>query len=427
MTEATHPVANEEQNAGGRIAEMDAARGLALLGIFCVNIMVMVQPMGIVFTGAGNEGTALDRWVSGLSVLLFAEKSYPLFSLLFGMGIAVMWTRCVQTGRKFGPMYARRLALLVVFGLVHAFLIWFGDVLIFYAGLGLVAMWLVRLPPKLLVAGGLAFVLIGSLIAPLMLPSPEEMAMPLSQEVPENPGLSTLIEATRDPEFAGPFDPAWYSAELKVFGEGPFSEAVGLRGINWMSGLVFWFVLGGAGFKMFGMFLLGAGMVRAGIFEPGNPWLRRVALLGVFFGLPGAIVNYGLTQGNWFDGGAFRYPIAAISGLAMPAQSLLYLWIGAQIARGGGAIARAFAATGRMALTNYLMQSTVVAIIVQHWGFGLYGEISFAAGGGIVLGVFALQLALSPLWLSRFSMGPLEWLWRWGTYFKRPPLRVSRA
>ena len=114
----------------------------------------------------------------------------------------------------------------------------------------------------------------------------------------------------------------------------------------------------------------------------------------------------------------------ALTLLFGPLVGLLYLSLATLAAQSwrSNPLVRAIACAGRMALTNYLMQTLIVAALMQHWGFGWYGTFDRVQLAGIVVAVYTCQLIWSPLWLRTFKMGPLEWAWRWWTYLRVPAI-----
>lgn len=411
-----------------RIQALDVARGFALLGIFFVNIQLMAQPLGTMMIHAPTgEGAASASAFYAVKVL-FEYKSYPLFSMLFGMGIAIMYQRAKSTGRPFATVYLRRLALLAVFGAIHAFGIWFGDVLILYAIVALVAMWLVRLSARTLFVLAGAALALGTLWATGMTVLSSQ-TMEIGPVGPVHDGAyRDFVDALMSGQIQGPNDTRWMVAEMQSFRDGPYSQAVAMRGINWVSMSVFWFVLYASALHFGSMFLLGAALIKAGLFEPKNRvWLKRLVMLGVFVGLPMSAAAAAMLS-LWHGSPKLSQPLAAMLVLLFgPMISLAYL-AGAGLAAdklAGSLPVRAVAAAGRMALTNYLMQSLIVAAVMQSWGLARFGTFDRLERIGLVLAIYAGQLVVSLLWLRAFRMGPLEWLWRAGTYLRLPPMRRS--
>jgi len=414
-----------------RIETLDVARGFALLGIFMVNIQLMAQPMGWYMGGGGSNEGGLGAAVYYATKVLFESKSYPLFSMLFGMGLVLMHSRAKAAGRSFVAPYLRRLVMLLAMGLCHAWFLWFGDVLAIYAGVAIAVMWLVKFSARTMLILAVSLVLAAVLwttAIPLVV-----WGLGVTQpEPPTETSVTTFqgfIEAMKAGEVtAGLMDPAWAAAETDAFKNGPFLHAFMMRGINWGSMLVFWTIFSAAGLHIAGMFLLGGAMMKAGVVTDERPvWARRLMALGLLIGLPGAVLVVWLqSQGQM---GSLVYSLSAPLLMAVgPFVSLGYFGLAKWLAQnlGDALPVRMVAAAGRMALTNYLGQSLLVAILVQHWGFAWHSDVKQSQMIFIVAAIYLAQLIISPLWLSRFTMGPLEWLWRWWTYL-RPPRLIRRA
>lgn len=413
-----------------RIAGLDVARGLALLGIFLVNIQMMAQPIGEAFAmvpyGEGPAGAGLFYLVS----IFFAGKSYPLFSMLFGIGLVLMYERARVAGRAFASLYLRRIAALLLIGIVHAFVLWYGDILIVYAAVAFIAMWFARLSGRVLLIVGAGFVLLAMLqglafgllgVVAMAGEPPAEAAEVIDSG---RGAVATLLEAWRVGEGHEPTSPYWIEAEREAFAHGPFADATLMRLVNWGSMIVFWMLLMGGGAHVVGLFLVGGGLFRMGLLTPrGRVWRRRLILLGLVVGVPGsALVSLAPALL-----GEESPPMLVLSmpGLMLfgPMVSLLYLGLAFEVASRLPALAAPFAAAGRMALTNYILQSLIAATAFHHWGLALFGETTRVGRVGLVAGVFVAQLVLSVLWLRAFRMGPLEWAWRAATYLRVPPLR----
>ncbi|MEM8757700.1 MAG: DUF418 domain-containing protein [Planctomycetota bacterium] len=424
----TTPAALRPTQVGDRIAALDVARGLALFGIFMVNVQFMVQPLTWMFDGGGADEGPLAAFLYYLTRVFFESKSYPLFSMLFGMGLVLMYDRAKAAGRGFAGVYIRRLVLLLLFGMAHAWLVWYGDILIYYACFGFLVMWLAPLRPKpmLIIAVTL------TLAAALWVAGMAGLGAALGTgngEPPmsgiENATFDDLIRGLKAGEVqSGPLDPAWGDAETDAMTNGPYATAVAMRALNWVAGIIFWVGFAGIFLHVPAMFLLGGAVMRFGVLsDPASPWPKRFVLLGLVVGLPGAIAGVLMTELSDQNSPVFTLSTAVVH-LAGPLMSLAYGGIAVWMARStvGTWLVRAVAASGRMAMTNYLMQSLLVAAFAQHWGMGRFGDVTRIEMVIMVLTIYIGQLAFSSLWLRAFTMGPFEYVWRTATYFRFPRL-----
>jgi uncharacterized protein len=403
-----------------RAAVLDALRGFALLGILLMNIEAFVGPLNVALTGLDPELAGVDRWVDAAIYLLVQGKFYALFSLLFGVGFAVMMSRSEAAGRPFGSLYGRRLAALAAIGLAHMVLLWSGDILFTYAAIGAVLLLFFRktavqrlprwgvafyLLPSLLMFGFAALIQIASL-------SPEGTA-----------------EVEQELAKAGEQWQASIDAQRLAYGpEGSYLEATAQRLADFaqfLTQMPFW------GAMILGMFLIGTWFWRSGMLANptahGARW-RQLRLWGFLAGLP--LVGLGL----WLVPtmlphrldlvSATAFFVTALGNLALCLAYASTLVLAMESPRWRAA-ALLLAPAGRMALTNYLLQSVVCVGIFYGHGLGLYGQLSRAWQVPFVLLLFALQVIASDWWLARFRYGPMEWLWRWATYGRRPAFRAG--
>ena len=401
MTEPATPVVAVTRE---RLEVLDAVRGAAVLGILFVNIESL---SGYGFTSPpARDALPLSRW-DGVGALFLAvvveAKFYALFSLLFGVGFAVFIERASARGANAVRLFKRRLVGLLMIGLAHTLLIWYGDILVTYAllGFGLIpflrkddrvllrsAGFLLALPAALYGLGALAVLVINPSVPPR-----------------QDGGLPPVLqEASR--HFAHGSYPQI------VMGNVVFTVANALRRL----GLMFFP-------RVFAMFLIGLYLGRSGTLSDlprRRPLLWRTTLIGLLAGIPLAIVGAVVPE---------RLPLSAailVEGLAksiaIPALTLAYAAGLALVFLRWRSVTRAFAAPGRMALSNYLLHSVAGVIAFYGIGFGLYGRISLVPALALAVAVFAVQIVTSTAWLSIAGFGPAEWLWRCFTYGRRFPL-----
>jgi uncharacterized protein len=404
--------------ADARSAPLDAVRGVALLGIALMNVEFFARPLQGMLLGFDSSLDGLDYAVGWFIAAFVQGKFWTLFSLLFGMGYALMLGRAdtLPADPDFHRVYARRLALLLLFGLLHTTLLWAGDILVSYALGGFVLLLLFRnTPTRQLPLVGLLLYWI-----PCALLWMGAAVFTLAQLHPESGAAmgQDAAAATEELQIA-------YAEAARVYREGGYFDAVGQRlrdtamMLQWLPMMLPAIV---------GVFLIGMWFVRSGVMPAPTahwPLLRRLFWIG---GPIGAVMaTLAMRHLEHADMLQPTLGLAAATTAMMAASLLLCLayfaalmWMTSVAAPALGAW---LAPAGRMALSNYLLQSLLFSTLFYGYGFGWSGEVGRAQQAGLVLVVFLLQLVASRWWLARFRHGPMEWLWRFGTYGRRPSLR----
>lgn len=393
-----------------RIASLDILRGVALFGILVMNIQAfaMIAPAytNPVVTGP-LEGTDFAVWL--LAELFFNNKFITLFTLLFGAGIVLMDGRAAAGGADGLALHRRRMLGLGVIGLAHAYLIWFGDILFVYALCGLLAVHARNWPvPRLLKVALVLYavpMLTGTLIALAMqlLPPAELEALRTDVWAPDAAAIAAEIEAYRG---------GWL-AQMSA----RIPEAFGLHAFV-LPTETFWSTMA--------LMLAGMAAFRSGLLT--GQWTDaaygRLALAGAAIGLAltGLGVWFNLSAGwrmesSLYFGRMFNHwgaPAMAMGWLALVMLSAR---------RWPGVLSGIFAPVGRMALSNYLLQSVICTFVFYGHGLGLFEMLSRSAQLGVVALIWLGMPLWSRAWLSAFRYGPAEWLWRSVSYGRRQPLR----
>jgi uncharacterized protein len=400
LSVATAPVASTE-----RMDVLDVIRGVAVFGILLVNIYA--------FSGYGFiseiqkralPGAGLDWLTNELIGFLVEGKFYCLFSFLFGVGFSVFIQRAPAVGAV--RLFKRRLTGLLLIGLVHAILIWFGDILATYAVLGFALIPFTRRDDRTVLRWGAAMLLLpiflyavlmglASFAPPQPPPSPTESGLP--------PILATAIAGIAHGNYID-----------LVRGNIIFTIA------NIIRRLILMFFP-----RVLGMFLLGFYAGRRGVFADLGAHaalLRRVCVIGFAIGLPVSFFASSLATDVPGQPDLRGFVETILQSIGSPALALAYAaGLSLLFRRRAGAM-RIFAPVGRMALTNYLAQSVAGVLIFYGIGLELFGRVSLTAAVAGSAGFFVLQMIGSRLWLSIALFGPAEWLWRAFTYGKRFPL-----
>jgi uncharacterized protein len=340
----------------------------------------------------------LDGWIDAGLAIFIEMKAFAVFSLLFGAGLAIQHERLAASGRS-GLLLARRMLVLLVFGLVHMLLIWNGDILTEYALAGMVVLALAYWHTSGLVWGAV-FCLAIYLLVPWW-----------SRHVPL-PDAASLQRHV--------------AAAMLAYGSGDFATVLEFR-LRELPAILLLHVYVFP--RTVALMLLGALAWRTGLIK--GPAARSARLWPASWMFVAA--GLALTLAGSARGHSGWPRIEALDVIARPlAPILLALGYSAFIvALADGGQGRRWLAwaepVGRMAFTNYVLQSIILGFIFYGYGLGQFGRLDLAEGLAIVLGLFALQVITSRIWLSRFHYGPLEWLWRMMTYGAAPRLLISRA
>lgn len=404
-------------SASERIQLLDILRGFALLGIFLMNIEFFSRSLLDVSTGI-ESGLSAPSWLADAFVYTFVRgKFWTLFSLLFGMGFAVMLARAQAAGRPFAGLYLRRTVGLLLIGLAHGLFLWSGDILFSYALTAFALLLFFRnTPVSRLWKWGTFFY---ALLVLLMLVGAAGMAA-----VAADPQLAAAA-GSGGAEAAASIA-ALRDTEIVAYTTGTYADANALRWTYFLQHL------GNNGFlvpMVLGMFLVGAWLVRSGAMaDPGahRRLFVRLVLWGGVLGLAVTLWSLAIDPDPAMDPAApAAAPMVAMAlhMLGSPLMALAYVGIVVLAWQSGARWLGVLAPAGRMALTNYLVQSLVGTLLFYGYGLGLWGDVSRAAQTLIVIVVFALQVVASRWWLEHFRFGPVEWVWRAFTYLQRPPMR----
>jgi uncharacterized protein len=389
-----------------RIVSLDVLRGFALLGILFINLPSMAMISAARASPyAYLDATASDVWIWGALSVLADGKFMAIFSMLFGAGTFLMADRLDRSGTPAWPAYCRRLLFLFAVGMAHAYLLWHGDILVSYAICGVTVFLLRKCSARtLILCAGIFFVI----------------------------GLVTTVESGRVVNFVVRYLPEIFPAEVS-----PQAETLAFRG-----GIIaqlpmrarYFSMIQTVGFavssywRIVPAMLLGIAFLKAGYFAPGKKSVvfGRVALVaglcvGIVLALLGIVARAGVgwdrnfgslvyELGNYLSSipCALGWVGAILLLMATGARSWLVSWV---------------APLGRMAFTNYLLQTIIGTAIFYGHGLGMFGKVHRASLLLIAIGIWLFQLVMSAWWMSRFRFGPLEWLWRGFTYKKLPPIR----
>lgn len=387
---------------------MDALRGFALIGVGLVH--VLEQHAGAAHTEQVMEvaaATGPDQVIMGIHQMLLAGKFYVLFSLLFGLSFFIQIDRSDQRGEAISDRFVWRLAILFMFGYIHH-LFYRSDILMLYAVLGLSLPLLHRLSTRTLIIVALA----------LFLGAGRFVSFSLM-------GDTLIMDSPDSPENHAYFDTLKNGSLRDVFA---INNTGGIKNF-----LAFQFGIFGRGYITLGLFIIGICLGRAGVYRDLNGHKTAIKkTLAWSGGL--TVVSFALMIAAWSqiqqpqDFTTWREAIALtfydLFNLSMAAVYACAFLLAITKAK---AMMKAIAPYGRMALTNYLLQSLIGTALFYGWGFGLLGEWPYRYILLMAVFIAAGQILLSQVWMRHFHYGPCEWLWRTLTLRQRVPLRRGRT
>jgi len=417
-----------------RVVTLDVVRGLAVLGILVMNVVEFAMPLAAYENPShGGGSTGLDRLTWHIQVALFDGKMRALFSMLFGAGLVLITERMERAGRGgAADLLLRRCLWLALFGIVHRFALqWTGDILYAYGLLGLIAIafrcWR---PVPLLLAGVLclgAFVPASLWQHHQAAKVREQAAQVAVLEAAQQPVPKELSDAKERWERRSAVPkPERHKAEIDAM-RGSYATVFAYRWDyhhTFQSAYLYYYFV----WDVLGMMFVGMALCRVGFFAGRLP--GSVYGISIGFGIVGAALSLAwanawartgfsaaeLELKLWHD---MLHPfVRGIVGLGW-ASALILLhragalrWLTATLMR-----------VGRMAFSNYVLQTVCCTLFFFGYGLGQYGELSRAQTMLVFAAVTAIQIGFSWIWLARFSFGPLEWVWRSLTWWRLQPLR----
>lgn len=414
------PTAERPERAAGltptgsaeRFEILDVVRGFALLGVVVVNwYYAGVWDLLTVGQRQALWTAQFDRIVQILCILLFEDKFYTLFSMLFGLGFALQFERATRRGQNLIPTYARRLTILFVIGVGHALLFYYGDILHLYALLGFTLILFRNRSDRVILGWALSFLLLVLL----------------------QPTGAWFLTAHWPGTLAGGGPDVSHTERLAAVTTG------GWGGVIWFNAHMLkadyggiWEVAGNY-FATLWRFLLGFWVGRRALLQHADRHVtlyRRLLPWALLIGLAGSGIH---VASLFLPENAVYLPEAPFPmrlvwipvELSIPALAVGYVCLLVLTYQRpfGRRVLGTLAPLGRMALTNYLMQSVVLVVLFYDVGFGLAGKVGIGTATLLALTTFLLQIAFSGWWLDRFRFGPAEWVWRCLSYGRWMPIR----
>jgi uncharacterized protein len=417
------PAAPTAAAAPDRIATLDILRGVAVMGILAMNIVAFAMPFQAYMNplAYGMESQAdLASWL--FSFILVDGKMRGFFSFMFGASTLLVIESARASGGSPARAHYMRMLWLLVFGLLHFYLIWFGDILAAYALCGLVLYAFRNLSVRALAVWGIALAGLQILMMGLLSVSIAMLAATAAAPGADAAMVQSWQDMQRD--FGVPTGET-LAANLTLYRGGYAGilteRLTKMAAMPFMNTLFF-------GLETLGYMVLGMAAFKSGFFrgEWADARYRKWAIAGFAIGLP-VYALFGLILLN--DG--FSVPMVfAISmtatGFVRPVMVMALAALVILLTRHGGWLANRIAAAGRAAFTNYLGTSILMTTLFYGYGFGLYGQLSRIELWLPVLGVWALMLLWSKPWLDHFRYGPFEWLWRSLARLQLQPMRKAQ-
>lgn len=400
MSDGTKPTPPED-----RIVSLDALRGFAILGILVINVWFFSYPLSATQNPtAYGDLTGLNFYAWAVSHVFFEAKFVTLFTLMFGAGIMLFTESKARKGQQVMQLHYRRTFWLLVIGLAHAYLLWYGDILTLYALCGFWVVLLRDMEAHKQVLVGLLLFTVDPFFRAFTGWSLEEYPEALVQQwAPSEAALQAEVTA---------YQSGWLTQmDHRV------QTAFDAQTVGFLSSTLW---------RISGLMLLGMALYKWGVLtnDRSRQFYRRVfvggALVGIALSVTGIWLN---VQNDWsvafspFFGVQFNIAASLFLGLAYVSGIMLY------VDRRYDVVTRALSAVGRTALSNYLFQTVVATTVFYGHGLGLFGTVTRVEQLGFVVLVWAVQIPLSVLWLRYFQFGPAEWVWRTLTYWERQPLR----
>ncbi|WP_237562807.1 DUF418 domain-containing protein [Bacillus dakarensis] len=377
-----------------RIMSLDVMRGIAIFGIFLVNMLSFHSPF--LYLDPFSWWQSPSDQFTYILIDIFAQGSfYPLFALLFGYGLIILRNRTIEKGLSFIPLALRRFSILLIIGIVHAIFIWHGDILVNYAVFGFIFLLFIKMSAKSMMVTGFILWLVPNLFLSFLL-------LASGGDIP----IYNQMEARES---------------VEIYQQGSFMEITEQRMADWYAvnnpanGI---FML----FSIFSFFLIGGGAAKLRIVERIVELRKPLKLALIFFltlGFSLKLLPYILDRNIALEyiQDAFGGPLLAIA---------LWILISLILCRQEMAKRLAiFAPVGRMSISNYLIQSLLSTFLFYSYGAGLYDKISVIIGTILVILIYAGQILMSRYWLKGHRYGPVEWLWRSLTYKKLQPWKVK--
>jgi uncharacterized protein len=401
MSEDAEPTPPSE-----RIVGLDALRGFAILGILVINIRLFAMPEVVLLNPTTyGDFTGANYWAWVVGHVFFERKFLTLFTMLFGASL-LLFTRKFDDDWTALRLHYRRSLWLVVFGLAHAYLLWYGDILVAYGVTALFVVFVRDESARFLAGVGACLFVVPSIV---------EVLTAMTSD------LSAFATTWRPPD-------AVVQAEVETYRSG-WVEQLDHRVESSLNRQTTGY-LGASGWRIAGTMLVGMALFKRGVLtnDRSTRFYKTLVAVGGVLGVATMVAGVAYIEAHdWAASaalywrqfvyvGAFPLAGAYIGGVMLLARR----WPTGRVTKG-------LAAIGRTAFSNYIFQSVVATTVFYGHGLGLFGRVSRVEALGVVVAIWAAQVVLSIAWLRRYRYGPLEWLWRVLTYGERQPIRRTES
>lgn len=376
-----------------RIKAVDVLRGISLVGILIVNILAFIVPMPHI--------SNIGAWFSSVKdimlyqyIEIYAQSSfYPLFAMLFGFGFAIQFQRAIEKQQSFYRFASKRLVILLTIGLLHAFLLWWGDILVTYAFCGAFLITLLRFQPKVLL---IVAIILNSLLHAYYLMLFAAYGM-LNEVRPETAidvqAINDVVNAYARGSYADAFSQRLVDLSIQLNGFTLFISLLTILPYMLVgAALCKWGVLKNVKNHRTSLILIAVICIAAGVFIKNAPFMYEETYL--------------LMYTQVYIGG----PILSLGYIFLVTWLCTFTW--------STIILKPFEQMGRMSLTLYIMQTIILTTLFYNYGFSLYGKLDVATSLYIVLAIIVFQMLFAYLWLWRWKQGPLELLTKKLIYLK---------
>ncbi len=391
-----------------RIDLLDVFRGFAILGIFVVNSVIMNATFLNQDEFAKQWTSNIDQVSTKILQLFFYTKFFPIFSLLFGLGISMQALKMLDQNKLSFSFFARRMSILFLFGVFHILFLWSGDVLNLYALLGLFTTLMIKKSNKTILILSIIF---------LFFPFYDQLFGYLFNIISFKPEIYLSN----------------HTGEMvnQIIKEGSYFAGMKLRLLEYLSNIPMLF--GFLAPVAISMFLLGLYLGKNKIYNTLDLFIENikkpVLIITIATNIYRVLFIFVLPSYSIYSTETFRPIFIKLMVLSDIAMGLFYLW-------GIGwlwyntklkTILSPLKYVGRMALTNYLMQSFIGLILFSSIGFKLYETLSPSETLLLAVIVFIFQIIISKIWLNYYRFGPLEWIWRCLTYKELIPIKKNAS